>query len=270
MTDAPRADDSADKQSQQEAVPSSEQKTPEPQKVAEVADQSEGAKQPQEEGTEGLPKDAKERTKEQFDKLTTQNRELKERLKEPILGNYGTQTQPTQPGKEGESKWTDQYTDPNTGELSLNALNELASEQGRLKEELSKQRTANQRTSDESQEREALEAYPQLDKDLDFRRKTRGIFIDAQLNPKDYGGKQLSLKQAAELVGAPKKEIKDAEKAGATKALEGLSAKEAASVEAPGRSDRRQSTQSLQDLQQATRKGNLQATIERMKSLPKA
>ena len=89
------------------------------------------------------------------------------------------------------------------------------------------------------------------------------------VNPQDYNNKQLSYKEAADLAkGVSSKVIAEAEKVGATKAIEGLTPKEQASLEATGRSDRRTEVSDLDTLKQNTRRGDLGSIVERLKGIP--
>ena len=87
------------------------------------------------------------------------------------------------------------------------------------------------------------------------------------LNPNDYNGKQLSFKEAAELAKKMSGVSVEAIKKEAIKeTLEQLTPKEQASLEATGSSTRRtQVTGSVDELRQRTRKGDLDAIVERLK-----
>ena len=69
--------------------------------------------------------------------------------------------------------------------------------------------------------------------------------------------------------GISSEAAEEAEKKGAKKAVEDLTPKEQASLEATGRSDQRSETvSSLEDLRQRSRRGDLEAVVERLKNIP--
>ena len=123
----------------------------------------------------------------------------------------------------------------------------------------------------ERQEQEAYATYPELNpnsKNVDkgFFRKTRAVLMDSIINPQDYGGKPLTLKQAADFVKKPEAAAAaQGEQAGVQKALSQLTPKEQASLEATGRSDRRSQTLPTENLAERSREGDVNAVVERLK-----
>jgi len=245
MADQPQAKKTAEKAPQPEAKPTSEQKTPEPVKTAEAP--AKVAKPVEAEKERELPEDAKERTKEQFDKIKSNYRKEREK---PI----------------------DDWYNQETGQVDVN---KLKAREARRDAELNQLRQQVQGVSAQTQaqqEKELYVSYPELNPSGDqfdetFHKAVRGSLTTAYLdgenpNPKDV---------ADAIMGIASKQTKQAEKEGAKKALEQLSPKEQAALEATGRSDRRLPERNLGSLQQATRKGGdrgINAIVERMKGIP--
>ena len=162
------------------------------------------------------------------------------------------------------------YVDPN-GNIDINGLNNAIYS--------AQQRAANaeqtvQRWIEDQQTQEAHKAHPELNPNADkfdpvLHKKTRALLMDSMLNPGDYNGRALTYKQAADLAkGVTLQAIADAEKVGAQKAIENLTPKEQASLEATGRSDRRTQVDSFESLRVRTRKGDKTAIMERLKNIP--
>ena len=258
-----RAED-AEKQTPQEPMPSSKQKTPEPTNQEQEAPAT--VTKPEAEG-EALPEGTKERTTQQFEKLQKQlQEERKQRMELETLVSSGKQT-PDPKGNE--------FYDPGTGMVDAGKLKQnidLAQQTAQRAEAAVK----NQQQMDERrQEVDAHEAYPQLNPDADpktfngdFYRKTRAVLTDSMVYPEQYGGRKLTLKEAADMVGGnTPKAVADAKELGAKEAVESLTPKEQASLEATGRSDRRGDLNSnLEDLQTRSRKGDLEAIVQRLKT----
>jgi DNA repair exonuclease SbcCD ATPase subunit len=254
-------------------MPSSQQKTTEP-KAAEatVPSKSEVPAQPAE-GDVQLPEGVSERTTEQFDKLKAQNQELKQQLEsqkgspdEPILGAV---QQPTTPLPEPQSV-VDSFYNAETGEVDIQALRSFEQDLVKTKQELGSLKQTFQNERDAVQEEAAYEAHPDLKTNKDLRRKARAVYVDSMINPQDYGNKIISLKEATDLVKTSSdKAVEAAEKAGAQQALESLTPKEQAALEATGRSDKRQLTaEELEDLRRRTREGDPEAIMQRLKGIP--
>ena len=265
MADQPQAKKTAEKAPQPEAKPTSEQKTPEPVKTAEAP--AKVAKPVEAEKERELPEDAKERTKEQFDKIKSNYRKEREkRIKlEQTFQQFQTKPQPQQ-------KPVDDWYNQETGQVDVN---KLKAREARRDAELNQLRQQVQGVSAQTQaqqEKELYVSYPELNPSGDqfdetFHKAVRGSLTTAYLdgenpNPKDV---------ADAIMGIASKQTKQAEKEGAKKALEQLSPKEQAALEATGRSDRRLPERNLGSLQQATRKGGdrgINAIVERMKGIP--
>jgi len=218
-----------------------------------------------------LPEGVQERTKEQFEKLKTELRSAKEKLgkletqtpKETILEPFRAKPA-TQP-----QSLIDQAYDPNTGVIDINALKQMEESLNKTRTELEQMKYQTQTEKDVLLENEAYAVYPELKTDRDFYDRTQALLLHSIVNPDRYGGKSLTPKEAAERVKAPfAKVVEAAEKTGAQKALEQLTPKEQAGLEAIGRSDRRSTSADLATLSYQTRKGNIEAIVERLRNIP--
>ena len=160
---------------------------------------------------------AKDRTREQFEKLLDSNQRLFEQnevlRKEMQASNLAKTTAQKQP------EMLDFYqTDPTTGETLLNGekLNErLKTIQDRAeqaeKQVQSLMKTAEEREIDR-QNREAWNVYPELNPETGdkfnkkFHQQVRGVLYDSMMNTDEYGGRALTFKEAADFVrGEPVK-----------------------------------------------------------------
>jgi len=267
-----RAND-AEEQTQQSAMPTEEQKLPEsPAGVAGQETRETGETSPDGETTKDakLPEDSSERTKQQFEKLKAQLRDARERLakSESVFESIKPKQQPQ------GMPTADQYIDPETGIVDIAGLNRaIATAEKRA----ARAESTVQSYIEQQQTKEALKSYPQLDPkadnfDKDFHQRTRAFLMDSMVNPQDYGGKVLSFKEAADRANVGNTKVVEAAKQkGAEEAVTSLTPKEQASLEATGRSDRRQEGRSLEDLSRETRKGGtagLKAAYERLQGIP--
>lgn len=257
MTDEIRAED-VETQNPQEPVPSSDQISQE-EEVVEAVDPSDVS-----DDDIALPEGVSERTALQFEKLRRQLAEEKAKNQSPF-DSVRPSYQPSSPS---------QLYDEN-GYINANALENLqkmalAAEQraARTEQEL-------QKRDEEEQTREALAAYPELDPkagkkhDKTLYNLTSALILDSMVNPQKYGNKTLRYKEAADYVkGQSKTELGKAEEAGAAKAIEQLTPKEQAALEATGRSDRRTTSMDHVELQERTRMNDYSAIMERLKNVP--
>ena len=126
------------------------------------------------------------------------------------------------------------------------------------------------RKEEEQQEQETYKAYPELNpKSGDFDEKFQKQLI-SYLATEYAEGRRPTMKQAADdIVALAERRAKNAEKVGAQKALESLSPKEQAALEATGRSDRRIPSENLEAVRARTRLGGRQGTEAIMKRLQK-
>lgn len=241
------------KETPESPMPSEEQKTPEPIEV----------KPP--EVTEGLPEDAKERTKQEFEKMREKLREERTRREylETVFNSMQT--------KKAEPEITPIY-DPSTGLLDEKALTDVQRRTVAAEDRAKRAEEAVSSYLQDQENRETYAAFPELNPEAEKFNKTlhnltRSIALDSMVNPTDYGGKQLSFKDAADIakktMGTSVEQIK---KEAAKETLEQLTPKEQASLEATGSTTRRQQALgSLDELKRRTQKGDVNATIERLK-----
>ncbi len=226
-----------------------------------------------------LPDEASERTKSRFDELTRQLSE--ERQSRKALEDAFKTLKPKEVQQEETLK---PIYDPDTGLLNEEVLTDYqrrtieAEKRATQAEQAVQQYTEKQKQEyqEKEQEREALEAYeahPDLnptDKafDQNLSSVTSSIMLRSMLHPEEFGDKQLSFKQAGdkakELVG---KIAAGAKAQGAQEAIEQLSPKEQAALEATGSSNRRSDNSNLEDLKRRTRRGDESAIIERLKGV---
>lgn len=234
-------------------TPSVEQKTP---------DVVEETKQ------DGLPQEASDRTKSRFDELTSQLRE--ERQRREAVESAFRSMQPKQP-----AQGFTPIIDPDTGYLNESALAERDKMLLEAQQRATKAEQAVQSYQLEVENRMAYDAHPDLnpnDKkqfDQKLHQQARAIILDSMINPQDYEGKQLSLKEAGDyLKGKSQSAVEEAKKQGAVEAIEQLTPKEQAALEATGTpAGRSDVATNLETLRLQTRKGNPDAIIARMRAL---
>jgi len=258
---------------QDAAMPTVEQKVPMPSQTDNGGAQQEVT--PQLAQGSGLPNEVSERTKREFDKLQEQLRaEREERIRLQGVWNTVAPQTPQQ---------TKPLYDPTTGLLDESVFTDVqrraseAEARAKQAEARVQQYEQNQiRSKDELELQEAVVAHPELDstgKQFDKRlhNQVRAILQDSLLHPEDYGPKTLTYKQAADLAkGIDQKKLDEARQDGTNQALEQLSPKEQASLEATGSPARRAEVNSpLPDLRARTRKGDIDSIVQRMRGLSK-
>lgn len=211
-----------------------------------------------------LPQDVKGRTAEQFEKLKEQLRD--ERLRREEAERYLTQQQYVAPQQSP-------IYDPDTGYVDVNELETLREKAARAEKLAAQADKKLEKFVIQQQEAEAYASYPELntkskDYDKGFANMARALITDSIINPKDHGG-ELTLKQAADRLKGVSAKVIEAERQNAkVEAVEQLTPKEQASLEATGRSDRRGEVDfNYNDLRNATRRGDKEAVIARLRSL---
>ena len=258
-----RAINTAENATQPESMPSSEQKTAESEQTDSPAQSNEVQTNVSEDKEMTLPEGTSERTAQQFEKLKETNRVLKEQLESQTIEPLS----PFPSVPQTPSKGPDQYYDPDTGIIGIDYLRDLERDLQRTKQNVQ----TIQAQSDQQQESEAYAKYPELKTDPKLRNLVQATVVQSMINPQAFGGKQLSLTEAAEYVKTPSNsDIKKAEQQGAKEAIESLTPKEQASLEATGRSDKRSSAETQEALRQRTRRGDSSAIHERLKNIPMA
>jgi len=255
MAEDTRADvqqDTPVNDTQESAVPTEEQKITEPVVESKV--------------TDGLAEDASDRTKVEFDKVQSQLREERQRREALESAFKSMQTQPAT---------QEPIYDPNTGLLNEQVFSDTQRRAIEAEKRAVKAEESIQGYLKQQEEKEAYTAHPWLNpEDKTAHDKQRynlavGVALSSMVNPKDFGGKQLNLKEAGDFVaGLTSAQVEKAKKEGATEAIEQLTPKEQATLEAVGSPSRRtESFGNLDDLRRRTRKGDDSALFERLKGL---
>jgi len=260
MADEPKAKIEPEKETPDESMPDSEKQTPEPD------DDEQGVSDSSPE--EGLPDSAKERTRNEFDKLRGQLREERTR-REYYETVFNQQLQTKQ---QDDTAQVPVY-DPETGLINEQALTDTQRRAQAAEQKAAEAEKTLKSFVQGQENKEAYTAYPELNPDNEKFDKnlhvaTRRILTDAMLNPADYG-KELSFKEAADLAKeAIDTNLEQARKQGAKDAVEQLTPKEQAALEAVGTPGRRsQAGSRMSELQNRTRRGDDTAVIERLKRI---
>ena len=267
MANDTRTKETPVEESQEEAMSTSEQT---PSESGEAVAQVEEAAPEKTEELE-LPDDAKDRTTEQFDKLKEQLRD--ERVRREEAEAVTTSQYYNQPVT-GVQK---PIYDAATGIVDVEELEALRGRTTKAEKAAVQSDRKLEKYIARQQENEAFSAYPELsskskDYNKNFAVMSRDLMTGSIMNPKDYGG-ELSLVEAATMIrGMSAKDIKAAEKAGAAKAVEELTPKEQASLEATGRSDRRNEVEvdygTLRTASRSSdRKTSQEAVVARLRAL---
>ena len=250
-------------ETQDAPMPSAEQKTSDDQIQGEGADIQESS-QETDADTSREAKIAAHNAQE-FERLRDQLRD--ERVRREMLEASFQSMQP-----KAEVAQPAPIYDPDTGLLNEQVFTDVQRRSIEAEQRANKAEAAIQSLRLEQEERETFTVHPELNpNDQSFNKDlhiaTRRILLDSQLNPNDYGGRQLSFKQAADLakgVTNDPKIIEKAKKEGAQEALEQLTPKEQASLEATGSVGVRGSGVPMEDLQRRSRKGDLDAIVQRL------
>jgi len=221
----------------------------------------------------GLPDETKERTREQFEKLTSHNKELADALErtQQQLDDYRRRVFNDQRFQEVQPEQP--LYDQNTGLINVQALEDL--QQRLIKAEVKLQATEKGVTqvSQTVEEKEAFASYPELNRNdgnfnEEFHKLTRAIAMDSMVYPDQYKGNPLTFKEAADLAMKQMKKEEKQEQAQGEKAEE---EKEQASLGASGRPSQAVARELFetddQRLSVGTRLGDKQSMIERMKRI---
>jgi len=273
MADEPKAVITPVNDTQEAPMPSAEQKIAQPVTEEKAAPIDSGVTEPLKTDEE-LPEAVSERTRAQFDKLRDQLRSEREKRIQTESAFQSMQLPPRQ-----EIAPTPIY-DPNTGLLNEQVFTDVQRQATEAKNRAERAEQAVKNYLNDQEARVTFEAYPELDPkaktfDKGFHVDTRRIILDSMINPQDYGNKQLSFKEAADLVkkGTSKvvdKAVNIAKEEGAKQAMEQLTPKEQASLEAVGTpAARNDAGITYEQVRDQTRKGNLNAVMSRMASLKK-
>lgn len=252
----------AEEQTQQPAVPTGEQKLPDEAKVQEAAPKEEaiGDKAPSE-----LPEDVSERTKTQFEKLKDKLGNWKDRALKAE-----SKVVPPLPKPQPQPE---QLYDPETGLVDIEALNKVQKRAIAAETKVQDLEGKFGTYISDSQEREAYGKYPELNPqakthDEELFVQTRRIAMDSMVYPETYGGKPLTMREAADIAREAKAKETPKERE------ERTTVKEQASLEATGRPGqgvaRQTSEEDYQGQRIATRLGDKEAMISRMRAIREA
>lgn len=268
MANQTQAQETPETVTQESPMPSETQQTPLSNDVSVAAQDSEVSSTPQS-TDEGLPDGASDRTRQNFEKLQEKLRE--ERTRREYYENVFNTLQTPQSDPNAVAP----IIDPDTGLVNEQALTDLQIMAQQAQNQARKAEEKIQRYEQDQENREVYVSHPELNPtSKDFNNKihveTRRILLDSMLNPNDYGGKQLSFIEAANLVKQGSTlTAEEAKKQGAQEAIEQLTPKEQGSLEATGNSGRRSGVSTDMDtLVHQTRKGNLDALVERLRNVP--
>lgn len=212
---------------------------------------------------DGLPEDAKERTKKVVEEALQKAKTYEEQLREERTRRQYYESLIQQP------KPTPQMIDPFTGLVDESALLTL---QQQTQEALRVANEAKQRNLEYQRDQENNAVYsvhPELKPDAkefnkDLHNLTRSYLLDSMVNPDSYNGKELSFMEAAEkakkTLGA---QVQEAKKQGATEAIEQLTPKEQASLGTVD-SARRGDSESIDELRLRSRGRDETAKLARI------
>ena len=255
-------------ETQAEPMPSSDKQTTS--ESTDVGQATEGTVPTQE---DGLPDTAKDRTKREFDKLQQQLTDERTR-REYAEGVYNSLYQQQQATAKSE---TSPIVDPDTGLIDEKALVNLQQRTVQAEQRAAEVEQSVKGYISSIEDKEAFAMHPELNPNSDTFDKqlhvqTRRILTDSMVNPQDYGGKQLTFKEAGNMAkGSSPKAVQTARKEGANEAVEKLTQKEQASLAASGsEANRRTANDNLEDLRNRTRHGDDGALLDRIKGLNKA
>lgn len=216
-----------------------------------------------------LPDEASDRTKERFETLTRELREERQR-REALEGAFKTLKPEVKPEAQQP------IYDPDTGFLNEQALTNVqlraqeAEKQAlETRKQLDELLEGQKKQAQEREDMEAFQAHPELDPksktfNKELRDVTASLMLQSMVHPEEFGNKQLTHKEAgdkakdliAKLSGNVKEEA-------AKEAIEQLSPKEQAALEATG-STRRSDVTDISALRYRTRKGDNSAIVERL------
>ncbi len=199
-------------QAQRTGVPQSANAGVQPEPVAATTAQPAPAAQPVE--------PTRDRTGEQFDKWLNSNNQLYQQqqaqnvLIQQLLAQQQQQAKSAAPAAQPADPFTDfTMKDPTTGEEYIdrqkmqNAFSTMRQQIEQANQAANQARQQAQQAEKDRQDREAFQTYPELNRgnqnfDPIFERNTRAFLTDSMLNAKDYGGRALSFREAADLVRA--------------------------------------------------------------------
>ena len=245
-----------------------------------------------------LPTGVTERTKEQFDKLTDSNTKLLEAnqvLQSELTQKTQTEKQIAPLQKTAEQPDIAEYVsvDPVTQERYIDeprlhdAIKQATDRAVQAEKQIQQYIGTQQKQEDAKQTVEAYAAYPTLDPenketfDAELTRKTRAYLTDSMMNPREYGGRTLTFKEAADMASektvegepSPKTEVKkpveqNDKPTQPETSSESTDVKEQGGVAAQGvpgsQAQAPQADEELADLQNRSRRGDMWAVAKRL------
>ena len=260
MTDEPKANENPVKETQDAPMPGADQKT------GEVKDPKVDAPKEVTTQEEGLPDTASERTKHEFDKLQKQLRDERSRRE------YLEQTFQSMQTKQPET--LQPLVDEN-GYLVPEAVSQRDKIMMEAQERAKRAEGAISSYMEHAEKLEAYKAHPEADPDSkgfdpEMKKDAAAYILSSMVNPQEYGGRQLGLKEAYDYIKTRRGQtVESAKTEGAKEAIEKLSPKEQAALDVGGNANRRSELNSnIDDLRRQTRKGNMDAVVERLKHIP--
>ena len=204
----------------------------------------------------GLPDEASERTKREFEKLRDDLRTEKTK-REYYEGVFSSINQPAQTAP--------QVFDPETGLINERYVSELDL---RL-QQAERAAQGYQQFMYQKEEEDAYSTHPELKDDV-FKAQAEGIMYHSQVNPGKYGA-QFSLKDAATYLKTITKPMNDSIKADAQKeAIEQIAPKEQAALEATGGRNVQPASDDdgYEELRYRSRRGDQDALAARLHKIP--
>ena len=210
--------------------------------------------------TEGLPDNAPDRTKEQFQKLLKSNQELKATV-ERLLGERERTSTPNASSVyeefQTEQKVSDEDYVDEEGNVNIAKLNQDLKLARREAEEAKR---LSQRAKEDIEVREAHAKHPYLDPSSpSFDPTFYEIVKDRVLSQKFYQGKNTPLIRIADEVSSFYKPVKKASTDGFEKASTQMP------ISSSNTANSRNTDVSLDDLRERTKRGDSNAIIERLK-----
>jgi hypothetical protein len=272
MTDTQQANKEPVKETPVAPMPSAEPKTPETTPAPEAVPEKEVPSEIKD--AEGLPEEASERTKREFDKLREELRT--ERASRTQLESAFKTLQPLP----AISKPQPIY-DPNTGLLNEQVFSEYQQATINATTRAERAEKAVNSYLEKIETEDAYKVHPEANPkakefDPELKKLASGVILSSMVHPEEYGGKQLGLREAYDLVKSKltpreKKVIETAKKEGAQEALEQLTPKEQASLEATGSpAARKEVSSDIDSLRRQSRVGGnvgLNALASRMAAM---
>jgi hypothetical protein len=251
---------------EQQAVPQEASQSRAAEAASSIKEESVQQQQQQPQPTSDLPDGVKERTAQQFDKLKNQlatERERRLQLEQSLGKGYQQQEQGKPQTKE-EQPWYN----PETNEVDVSVLNNKLNSLEQRAQRAESQLAGYNEQSVQQQTKEAFDAYPELNPKAEGYDQVFDELVAGHLFRNQVYGKNLTMKEAAEAVRKfASKGTDEARNQGAQQAIQQLTPKEQASLEATGRSDKRTSAADMENLQQRSRRGDFNAIAARLRAL---